>query len=43
MMVWLHCGGSAMLGQSRQAATKQLGSSHQIAGAAWVKISDAVV
>jgi hypothetical protein len=32
-----------MLGQSRQAATKELGSSHEIAGAAWVKISDAVI
>jgi hypothetical protein len=31
-----------MLRQFRQAATKQLGSSHEIAGAAWVKISDAI-
>jgi hypothetical protein len=32
-----------MLGRLRQAATKQLGSSHEIAGAAWIKISDAIV
>jgi hypothetical protein len=30
-------------GTARQAATKQLGSGHQIAGAAWLKISDAIV
>jgi hypothetical protein len=32
-----------MLRQMRQAATKQLGSGHKIADAAWLKISDAIV
>jgi hypothetical protein len=41
--VWLCGRGCAMLRQVRQAATKQLGSGHQIAGAAWLKISDAIV
>jgi hypothetical protein len=41
--VWLRARGCAMVRQVRQAAAKQLGIGHQIAGAAWLKVSDAIV